>query len=225
MRHTSRILMGILLIFASSLACSLSTATDDPQQDIAPASTDNWVSFQATNASIGAPPNDWLLVPIVQGEIDALFAQLDAFDTSVSGVFLGLAGVAGSNGYHLVLMKRDGTAWVTVYSEPLSPTTTFDGFLTTAKEDWARRGIPILSEREVNLPMGKSVRREIEIPVGQATRWQDSSSTASQALDRQYQYILPIGSEVYTLTFDAQAADFNDYKAIFQAMALSFSVN
>ncbi len=213
------------MIFASSLACSLSTAKDDPQQDIAPASTDNWVSFQATNASIGAPPNDWLLVPIVQGEIDALYTQLQGVDISVANLFLGLSGVAKSNGYHLILMKRDGTAWVTIYSEPLPPTTTFEGFLTAAKEDWTRRGIPMLSEGEVNLPMGKAIRREIEIPVEQATRWQDISPTASQVLDRQYQYILPIGSEVFTLTFDAQAADFNNYKAIFQAMALSFSVN
>ncbi|GIK63270.1 MAG: hypothetical protein BroJett018_10640 [Chloroflexota bacterium] len=220
MRH---ILLGIILIFVSSLACSLSTSKDDQETDVEPASTDNWVSFQAPNVSIGAPPNDWLLVPTVQGEIDALFTQLNTSDTSVANVFLALSGVATSNGYHLILMKRDGTAWATVYSEPLP--STYEVFLTTTKEDWERRGIPILSEREVNLPMGKAVRREFELPVGQATRWQDSSSTASQALDRQYQYLLAIGTEVYTLTFDAQAADFNDYKAIFQAMAFSFSVS
>ncbi|MBI5928062.1 MAG: hypothetical protein HY862_02050 [Chloroflexi bacterium] len=224
MRHHQRILMGLLFIFSTSLACSLATTKNQPQ-DVVPASTDNWVSFQSSGASIGAPPNDWLLVPQDQAEIGSLYTNMTRFDESAANVFLGLAAVGATNGYHLVLMKSDGTAWVTVFSEPVPAETTLVDFLTSAKEDWQRRGIPILSEREVNLPMGQATRREIEILVGQSTHWQDNSRADSQALDRQYQYILQVGNEIYTLTFDAQVVDFDDYKPIFQAMALSFSVN
>jgi hypothetical protein len=219
------VFITLFWLLATTLGCSLATSPDENSPDVAPANNENWVSFGRNNLIIGAPPSEWLQVPAEQGAIDSLFTNLSDQDLSVAYLFLGLGGVAKNPTFPLVLMKNDGTAWATINITPLVEGDTLAARLQSSKEDLQRRGIPILSERQVQLAMGRATRREIEIPVAQATSWaSDISPTNSQALDRQYQYILQIGTDIYTLTFDAQAADFEGYKPIFQAMALSFSI-
>lgn len=225
LRPHRHVFITLLWLLATSLACSLGIPQDENAPDVAPANNENWVSFSSNNLIIGAPPGEWLQVPAEQGAIESLFVRLDQQDPSVANLFLGLGGVAKNPTYPLVLMKNDGTAWATINVTPLVNGDTLASRLQSSKDDLQRRGIPILSERQVPLAIGSATRREIENPVVQATAWAlDNSPTNSQALDRQYQYILQIGTDIYTLTFDAQAADFEGYKSIFQAMALSFSI-
>jgi hypothetical protein len=204
-------------MMASSLACTLvRVEREAPAQgsDVTPANTDNWVGFQGRGVQMGAPPGSWTLIPSDDVSIQNQFVQWVERDRSVSNLFLELTEQVKDDFYRLVLMKDDGTAWVNVAGEPLQPDATFADILQKSRDGLLERGIQPRNERTV------------ELTVGRATRWETAYSPRnSQIVDRQFQYIVQVGGEVYYLTFNAQAPDFDDYTPVFEAMALSFATN
>lgn len=206
-----------LLILCSSIACSLVYVNDNPDSlplsEITPASTQGWVSFVGRGVRIAAPAVEWTNVPFDPLETNAQLAKWQADDPSVANVFQALQENIDDARYKLILMRTDGTATLNITTEALQ-TRSYEDVVQESKQAFIDQGIQPFNQRRVNLFVGEAIRWELQ-----------TSPPNSQILNREFVYIVQVGQEVYYLNFSAQAVDFKDYAPVFEAMAISFSVN
>lgn len=200
-----------MILLSSTLACTLADAGSFTPTQIPSADTSGWVGYEGRGVQIGAPPQEWIQVPLEVSEALEQYEVINAQDPSAANVFRDLINLTASSNYRLILMKSDGTAWLTVYAEPLE--VDFEEKINQLKQSITDGETQIYAETTVQLAVGEAIRWETTL-----------SPTNSQVRNRQWQYNIQIGNQIYYLVFNAQAADFDTYAPIFAAMALIFAI-
>jgi hypothetical protein len=201
----------LLILLSSVLACTLVESGSFTPTQVPAADTVGWVGYEGRNVQIGAPAEQWIQVPLEVSEALEQFETLNAQDQSAANVFRDLISLTADTNYRLILMKSDGTAWLTIYADPLD--IPFDEKINQIKQSIIDGGTQIYNERAVQLS------------AGEATRWETIlSPSGSQIRNRQWQYNVEVGDQIYYLVFNAQTADFDDYAPTFAAMALIFTI-
>ncbi len=206
---------GIVAVF-SLLACNLVYVSDGalrPRSELTPVDTSNWVAYPGRGVRIGAPSNAWELIPTRQEVASQRYDEIQAVDPSVANVFRDLSLLAANDAYRLILMKRDGTAWLQIKSSSLLPNETFEDVIERQRAALVAENIIPFNERWVPLPVGDAIRWTIDV-----------SPPNSQIINRQFQYLVVVSGQLYTLTFSAQLPDFDEYAPMFETMALSFAI-
>lgn len=201
------------MLLSGILACTLADSDSFNPTQVSPADTSGWVGYQGNGVQIGAPAEQWLQVHLNVAEAYEQLETLNVDDPSAAKVYNSLITllVDTDTNYRLLLMKTDGTAWLAVYTEPLD--IPFDEKIDQLKQSIIDNGIQVYNETTIDLP------------IGQATRWETTQSPSdSQIRNRQWQYAVSVGGQIYYLVFNAQAADFDDYAPTFAAMTLIFTI-
>lgn len=214
--QTVRRVFPILLLTFSALACNLVRVGNDdarPPSELSPVDTSAWVAYPGRGVRIGAPPTAWELIPIRAEAAAERYAEIQAVDPSVANVFLDLSILGSNDLYRLILMKLDGTAWLQVTSTSILPNESFEDLIARQRETLVNEDTTPFNVRSVSLPVGDAVRWTIDV-----------SPPNSQIINRQFQYLVVVNGQLYTLIFSAQLPDFNDYAPLFETMALSFGV-
>lgn len=204
-----RVWIAFLFIIISALACNLVSVQNEgvfPPSEITPSNTLGWVSYEGNGVRIGAPAQSWTKVPLDIG--------VEFEDPSVDNVYQYLRSFVGIQGYRLIMMKTDGTAWLLVQAAPLDPGTTLQDAVESYESQLIGRGLAPINQRSLTLSTGEAVRME--------TAW---SPADSQIINLQFRYITAFNNNLYYLTFTSQAVDFVANTPVFEAMALSFWVN
>lgn len=210
-----RVWIPIILLISAMLACSLATGNDAgdlPESEITPVNTGDWVAYTGRNVRVGAPAATWGQVPFEAAEASLVLADWRERDPSVANVFEALSRLAADPNSRLVLLRNDGIAWLRIWEQPLADLT-FDEFIDQTEQTLTSLGMTPYNKRQITLSVGEAIRWETQ-----------SSPPGSRIINRQYQYWVVVGTNVYILNFSAQAADFDSLAPIFEAMALSFWV-
>lgn len=210
------LLLFLLLVpwLLTTVSCNLVRLQDDgefPRSEIEPVDTQGWVAFPGRGVSMGAPSASWEQVPTNLAASRQRVQALEATDPSVAPVFLSLALLANDSFYQLVLIRNDGTAYATITTRSLRPGQTQDAAVEEARQELLANGIVPRQQRSLIMPEGDAIRWTIDV-----------TPEGSRAINRQFQYLLVINSQLYTFTFSAQLPDFDDYTPIFETMALTF---
>jgi hypothetical protein len=214
-----RLLLSVLLIpvWLVTIACNLVRLQDTgqlPASEIDPVATEGWVAFTGRGVSMGAPSATWDQVPTDADRTQQRLSTFEQVDPSVANVYADLADLAANSFYRLVLIRTDGTAYATITARSLRPGQDQADAIDEAQQELLTAGIVPRQQRSLLLPEGDAVRWTIDVmPPG------------SQAINRQFQYLLVINNQLYTFTFSAQLPDFDDYAAMFETMALTFRVD
>lgn len=204
----------IALILITSVACSLTNLTSgNPDDDTSTVDTSEWVAFVGRNVQMAAPPADWILIPF--NLTVALEQQADLEETypTVANVYRDLVlRFSSKDDTRLVLLKRDGTAWVVVQRDSLAGTDA-NTLVTALKQTQRAEGANPYDEESVTL-IGQNV-----------ARWKIARSpTGSQIVNREWYHALADGDDLYSIVFSAQSPDFTDYQPIFEEMLQTFQI-
>lgn len=202
------------LILITSLACSLSNLTSgDPDDEPTPVDTSTWVAFVGRNVQMAAPPDDWILIPFNLTVALEQQAELEELYPTVANVYRDLVlRFASKEDTRLVLLKRDGTAWVVVRHESLAQTD--PNTLITALQQTQRA--------EGNNPYDEET---MTVQSHETRRWKIARSpTGSQIVNREWYHALPDGDDLYYIIFSSQGPDFPDYQPVFDQMVRTFQI-
>lgn len=206
-----------VFMLASVLACNLArikTIDTIPRSEVTPVDMNGWVAYNGRGVRMGAPAGQWSQVPFDQNEANTLLSAWQLRDPSVANIFFNLMGRSANEFYKLVLLKDDGTASLEVTGSSLADGSSFESVVQQARQSLIDQN---------NYPRQQ---RLVSLSVGDAVRWETSiSPIGSQIINRQLQYIVMVNTQVYYLTFTAQAVDFEGYIPVFEAMALTFLVS
>ena len=202
------------LILFTSLACSLTNLTSgNPDDEATPVDTAMWVAFVGRNVQMAAPPDDWILIPFNLTVALEQQAELEELYPTVANVYRDLVlRFASKEDTRLVLLKRDGTAWMVVRYESLAQTDS--NTLLTALQQTQRA--------EGNNPYDDET---VTVQGHETRRWKIARSpSGSQIVNREWYHALPDGDDFYYIIFSAQGPDFPDYQPVFDAMMQTFQI-
>lgn len=214
--QTVRGVFFLLILVGTSLACNLVSVDSDgarPTSELTPLNTSTWVAYPGRGVRIGAPPNSWELIPTREESARERYVELQAVDPTVANVFFDLSLLVTNDLYRLILMKRDGTAWLNITTTSILPNESFEELIERQRATLIAEGITPFNERSVALPVADAVRWTIDV-----------SPPNSQIINRQFQYLMVVSGQLYKLTFSTQLPDFNEYAPLFETMALSFGI-
>ncbi len=214
--QTVRGVFFITLIAITSIACNLAyvgNGDNRSRSELTPTDTSTWVAYPGRGVRMGAPPNSWELIPIREESARQRYSELQAVDPTVANVYLDLSILAPNDLYRLILMKRDGTAWLKITSTSILPNEGFEDVIERQRAALIDVNKTPFNERTVSLPIGDAVRWTIDV-----------SPPNSQIINREFQYLVVVSGQLYTLTFSAQLPDFAEYAPLFETMALSFGI-
>jgi hypothetical protein len=203
--------LGLLLSLwvLISLACSLTDPTGSNNQTEQFVDTTDWVAYGGErNVFVAAPAGTWRGITFDLPEAYEQGVALAETDPTVSNIynFLVLEYVSKPDA-QLVILRNDGTAWVVVMQETLNGTD-FQGRITAIQQNQRAQNRNPINETTVNLA------------IGEATRWEIAySPQGSQIVNRQWHYALEHEGVMIRMIFDAQSADFDEYRPIFHTIA------
>lgn len=202
--------LGFLLslLVLTSIACSLSDTGQDTTHEEFVDTTD-WVAYGGErNLFVAAPAGTWRGIPFDLPEAYDQGVLISEIDPTVSNLYndLVLKYVSKAD-TQLVILRNDGTAWAVITKEVLNGTD-FRGRVTAIQQ----------SQRAQNHnPVNETT---VQLSIGEATRWEIAySPQGSQIVNRQWHYAIEHEGVMLHMIFDAQSADFDNYKPIFRTIA------
>lgn len=213
--HTS-IYLGLVigLLILATLACSLADTGEDAEVEEFVDTTD-WVAYGGErNVFVAAPAGTWRGIRFDLSEAYDQGVSIAEQDPTVGNLYNFLVlEYASKLNTQLILMRNDGTAWVTVIEESLDGTD-FKGRLTAIQQNQRAQNRNPVNETTVQLA------------IGEATRWEIAySPQGSQIVNRQWHYAIDYNGQMLHIIFDAQAPDFDAYKPVFRTIADTLTVN
>lgn len=197
----------------TGLACSLNDTGKDAQNEKFVDTTD-WVAYGGERTVfVAAPAGTWRGITFDLGEAYDQGVVLAEADSTVGNLYnyLVLEYVSKPD-TQLALMRNDGTAWVIVLQESLTGNN-FQERVTAIQQTQHSQNRSPVNETTIKLSVGDAVRWEIAY-----------SPQGSQIVNRQWYYAIEYSDVMILMIFDAQSADFDEYKPMFRTIADTLTI-